>query len=349
MVDDMIKFHCNNCGQKFNVPESQAGKSGRCPKCKSVVFIPDVRKSTPVPQQENSSQPQNEPRYSAFDLTLLEVPQIGEAHEKQTGESEKAAEPKDRITQTPEQSEEEPAAERRFPWLIDVFLYPANRSGLVILGVIIALRWFSIIVIRNLGFSTPALSPMVVIVVPLICISYIVKGVLYAFFYWYLCECTRDSAEGGFRAPETIHKTPGLWELLWLLRSVVCFIVFTGPVLAYHFSTQRTDIQFWIWFVFGVLLLPISILAFVMFDSLTSALNPIVLLGSIRSVFLQYCALILVFLTAGFFIVTIVKNMDFTLIHKFIIHCAVLYILMVMAHILGWFYNRYRQQLNWDV
>jgi hypothetical protein len=308
-----------------------------------------VRKSDSPPKQGNFVEPQDGPRYSAFDLTLLEVPKIGESREKQTGESEKADEPKDRITQIPEQSGEEPAAERKFPWVIDIFLYPANRSGLVILGVIIALRWFSRIVIRSLGGATPALSPMVVFVVPLICISIIVRVVLYAFFYWYLCECIRDSAEGGIRAPETIHKTPGFWELLSLLRSVVCFVVFVGPVLAYYFSTGRTDTVFWIWFVFGVLLLPMNFLTFVMFDSVTSAFNPVLLIGSIRSVFLPYCAMIMVFIVAGFFIVTIVQDVDFTLFHKFIIHCAVMYLLMVTAHILGWFYHRYRAQMSWDV
>lgn len=345
----MIKFHCSNCGQKFSAPENRAGKSGKCPKCKSVVFIPGAQKSEPVPQQNNSGEPQDGPRYSAFDLTLLEVPQIGEAQEKHTDESGKVADQAGKITQSLEQDEGESVIQRRFPWPIDIFLYPANRSGLVILGVIIVLRWFSIIVIRSLGGSTPALSPMVVIVMPLICISHIVKWILYVFFYWYLCECIHDSAEGGIRAPETIHKTPGLWELLWLLRSVVCFVVFVAPVLAYYFSTRRTDVQFWIWFVYGVLLLPMSFLVFVMFDSLTSALNPVLLAGSIRSTFLPYCALELVFMTAGFLIITIVQDMDFTLIQKFIIHCAAMYLLVVTAHILGWFYNRYREQLNWDV
>ncbi len=345
----MINFHCNNCGQKFNVPEGSAGKSGRCPKCKNIVFIPEAQKSAPVSKQDSSSEPKDGPRYSAFDLTLLEVPQIGEALEKRTGESGKATEPPDKIAQSSERYEEESVPGRKFPWPIDIFLYPANRSGLVILGVIIVIRWFSIIVIRSLGFATPALSPMVVIVVPLLCISILVRIVLYVFFYWYLCECIRDSAEGGIRAPETIHKTPGFWELLWLMRSVVCFVIFVAPSLAYYFSTRRIDTVFWIWFVYGVLLLPMSFLAFVMFDSLLSGLNPILLAGSIRSAFLPYCAMILVFLTAGFFIITITQDMDFTLIQNFIILCVVMYLLMVTAHILGWFYNRYRQQLNWDV
>ena len=129
----MIEFRCDNCGRKLSIPESNAGKKGRCPKCKRIVFIPGAQKSDSPPLQENSDESKDGPRYSAFDLTLLEVPKIGEAQEKQTGESDKAAEPKDRITQTPEQSDEELVVERKFPWPIDIFLFPASRSGLVIL------------------------------------------------------------------------------------------------------------------------------------------------------------------------------------------------------------------------
>jgi len=346
----VIEFQCDNCGRKFSVPEDQAGKKGKCPKCKNVVFIPDVQKSDIVPKQNNSGESQNGPRYSTFDLTLLEVPQLDEAQEKRTVESGNAAGPTGKITQSSEQYEDESGTERRFPWLIDIFLYPANRSGLVILGIIITIRWFSIIVIRSLGFSTPSLSPMVVIVIPLLCISIIVRVILYMFFYWYLCECIRDSAEGGIRAPETIGKTPGLGEMLWLLlRSCVCFAVFAAPVLGYYLSTRRINVVFWAFFAYALLFLPMSFLSFVMFDSLSSSLNPVFLVGSIHSTFLPYCAMIMVFLTAGFFIITIVRDIDFTLIRKFIIHFSMMYLLMVTAHLLGWFYNRYRQQLNWNV
>jgi hypothetical protein len=346
----MIRFQCDNCGQKFNVPESYAGKKGRCPNCKNVIFIPDARKSDSPQQQNNSSESQNAPRYSPYDLTLLEVPQIGEAREKRTDESGQAAGLTDKIARSSEQSADESGTERRFPWLIDIFLYPANRSGLIILGFIIAIRWFSIIVIRSLGISTPSLSPMVVIVVPLLCISIIVRVILYMFFYWYLCECIRDSAEGGIRAPETIGKTPGLGEMLWLLlRSCVCFAVFAAPVLGYYLSTRRINMVFWVFFAYALLFLPMSFLAFVMLDSLSSSLNPVFLVGSIRSTFLPYCAMTTVFLTVGFFIITNVQSMDFTLLQRFIIHCVMMYLLMVTAHLLGWFCNRYRQQLNWDV
>lgn len=36
----MIKFLCKNCGQKFTVSDQQAGKKGKCPKCKQTIVIP---------------------------------------------------------------------------------------------------------------------------------------------------------------------------------------------------------------------------------------------------------------------------------------------------------------------
>ena len=348
----MIRFQCDKCGRKLSVHENHAGKKGRCPKCKNVIIVPQAQKTDSLSEKSESENPQLDSKFSAYDLTLLEAPISDEEQEQpvgETGGTGMSTEHTGKNTQHLEKDQDDSVTERSFPWPIDIFLYPANRSGLVILGVIIAIRWFSIIVVRSLGFSTSSLSPMVVIVVPLLCISIIVRVVLYMFFYWYLCECIQDSAEGGIRAPETIGKTPGLWELLWLLRSFICFVIFAAPVLVYYFSAQQTDTMFWVLFVCGVLLLPMGLLAFVMFDSILSGINPILLAGSIRSTFLPYCAMILVFITVAFFIITNVRDTDFTLIHKFIIHCAAMYLLMVTAHLLGWFYNRYRQQLNWDV
>jgi hypothetical protein len=100
--------------------------------------------------------------------------------------------------------------------------------------------------------------------------------------------------------------------------------------------------------VYAAFLLPMSLLAIVMFDSL-QGLNPIILIGSIISTFLPYCVLVAVFLSAG---ILVVRNMPDTYgsyILIFIVSCIRLYIIMVGAHLLGWFYHRYEQELNWDV
>ncbi len=38
----MIRFNCKNCGQKISVPEVHAGKKGKCPKCKTIVVVPEI-------------------------------------------------------------------------------------------------------------------------------------------------------------------------------------------------------------------------------------------------------------------------------------------------------------------
>ncbi len=42
----MIEFICKNCGQKFKVSDQQAGKKGKCPKCKQTIIIPPVEQGS---------------------------------------------------------------------------------------------------------------------------------------------------------------------------------------------------------------------------------------------------------------------------------------------------------------
>ncbi len=338
----MIRFQCNNCGQKFSVPESQAGKKGTCPKCKGMVVVPKSQKTYSLPEQSESENPHIDSGYSAYDLTLLDIPKVDEVLNRPDIASGK-------IKESTTATYTEPVSERRFPWLIDIFLYPTSKAGLMILVIIIVIRWFFKIVARGLGSSTQPLSPLVVIVVPLLCIFIIIRAILYLYYWWYLCECVRDSAEGGVRAPETLGRTPGLGGMLWLfLRTCVCLVVIAAPVLGYYLSTRRIDTVFWSFLAFAVLFMPMGILAFVMFDSF-SGLNPFLLIGSIFRVFLPYCAMLAVFVLLGFLVALNVPDKDFSLLQTFIIYCVVMYLLMVTAHLLGWFYNRYKRRLNWDV
>jgi DNA-directed RNA polymerase subunit RPC12/RpoP len=45
----MIRFACPGCSNVFTVPDEQAGKSGRCPKCQSRFVIPDPVPTAPAP------------------------------------------------------------------------------------------------------------------------------------------------------------------------------------------------------------------------------------------------------------------------------------------------------------
>ena len=348
----MIKFQCNNCSQKFSVPDVQAGRKGKCPKCKNVIVIPEINSTSPAAKESSSEKKDIDSKSSPYDLTLLEAPIPDEDQEHPVGDSDGAGMTDKQTGESvpySERNEDGIITQRRYPWPIDIFLYPACMSSLTIVAMILVVRWFSILLLRHLGYSTPSLSPKVVIIVPLLCISILVRVDLYLYFYWYLCECIRDSAEGGVRAPETFARTPGIGEMLWLFfRTFLCLVLFAAPGLGYYLIVRQTDIVFWILCACGVLFLPMGLLAFLMFDSL-SGLNPVLLIGSIRSTFLPYCAMISVLLLVGFFVVKNIPEVDLTRLQKFIIHCIVMYLLIVVAHLLGWFYYRYRDKLNWDV
>ena len=99
-----------------------------------------------------------------------------------------------------------------------------------------------------------------------------------------------------------------------------------------------------------------GLLATVMFDSIRG-LNPILLLGSIFSTFFQYCSLIL--LVGGtiliFRSITTMETSETQqatvtmLILGGIFYAISLYSAFVVAHLLGRFYWRNQEKLNWEV
>ena len=53
-ADSMIKFRCENCDQKFSVHKNNAGKKGRCPKCKNIVIVPELESTNSTLRQGES-------------------------------------------------------------------------------------------------------------------------------------------------------------------------------------------------------------------------------------------------------------------------------------------------------
>ena len=43
----MIEFCCPNCNKRFSVPETAAGKKGKCPQCKNIIVIPSETLNEP--------------------------------------------------------------------------------------------------------------------------------------------------------------------------------------------------------------------------------------------------------------------------------------------------------------
>lgn len=344
----MIEFHCKNCGRQINIPDTHASKTGKCPNCASIIAVPGIGPPCAATRQSSSAEPETGSQNSVYDLTLLDVPpkKIQKQPVNQTNGCERAA----KSQQEPTTKEIESATRRKLPWLLDFFLYPASKAGITILGIVVVIRFFLRIVVMLLGGLSLQIPLFLIPFAMAWIIGILVRIVLYLYLYWYLCECIRDSAAGGTRAPETIGHNPGFGEMLGqAIKTSGCFLLFLGPALIYHIKSGGTDTIFNRLPAYAALFFfPMSLLAVVMFDSF-KGLNPIVLIGSIISSFLPYCAMIVVFVWAGFFIIEKAPNLLELTGSAFIFWCLGIYLAMVAAHLLGWFYNRYERQLNWDV
>ena len=332
----MIRLQCKNCGQKIKVSDQKAGKKGRCPSCKNIIVIPTLESKVPSGSSENFP----------YDLTLLDVPEKDKASTQPAAEEyeqEKYLEEMYGNRAGRKTDEAEQTGKRRLPWIIDIFLYPLSISGLITLGIIIVLPLLvniATLLLGPLGFFI-SIPGFVFIKIPI--------GL---YLFWYLAECVRDSALGGVRAPQTLGNAPGLAEMLWhTLKIVVCYIVFGGPPLFYFIYTHKIDAVYWALLGYAIFFFPMGLLAVIIFDSF-SALNPIVIIGSIFSTFFQYCGLVLIFVIFALGITATSKiQMEgaggYAL--GLLIFCGLLYFLLIFAHLLGRFYWRYQEKLNWDV
>ncbi|MBA7626564.1 hypothetical protein ES703_34016 [subsurface metagenome] len=366
--DLAIKFRCKNCGQKIRVPKIHAGKKGKCPKCKNVVVVPTLRevpaKST-KPVRFTCSMCEGEIKVPASSRgQLIECPQCGcyvevPSEEILPEKTEASIEPgrEDEVSDkslgeqqleegTEEEEETEPTGKRKLPWPIDILLYPTSIPGLITIGIIVLIQLLA----RLLQFC---------------CLGWIMNVIISLYMYWYFCECIRDSAAGGLRAPETISSMAALGQMLWqYLRLFACYIFFLAPATFYRGWTYYTNneingVIFWSLLTYGVFFFPMGLLAVVMFDSVRG-LNPILIIRSIVSTFLPYCGLVALFYgLAVLFVVGIIGSLSAVtgltgdsllsaLLFIVFMRAGFVWLLLVTGHLLGRFYWRYQEKLYWE-
>ena len=195
--------------------------------------------------------------------------------------------------------------------------------------------------------------------------------VLLGYMVYYIGLCVSDSAKGGRRAPDiTTLDLPDAGELLSQLFLIlgaiaICF----WPASLYYVCTKRIDLVFWVLSACGIFFLPMALLAGILFDAI-HALNPLFIIGSISRTFLPYCALVPLFCGLGGLLAIIAPNIfsmpsaqslqggigqimlvlarlfGATLTYP---GMAFIYLAMVAAHLLGWFYWWYKDKLNWGL
>ena len=370
---DKIEFQCKSCGHKISVPQIHAGKKGKCPKCKNVIVVPTLKeipaKSTKPVRftcsmcEEEIKVPENS-RGQVIECPhcgcYVEVPSEKIPIEKakapvQTRRDDEVADKRLKEPQRPEGEvaveESTPAGKRKLPWPIDILLYPTSIPGLVTVG------GFAILPVVFLGSARLCCMAGLV--------YWITGKVVWLYVLWYFGECIRESADGELRAPERPGGSVDWGEVVWsVLRFVACFLFFFGPQSLYVYTrSSATEVNYvvlWSLLTYGVLFFPMGILAVVMFESVRG-LNPVLIFCSIVGTFLPYCGLVALFYGLGvLFVISEIgsllavrgltgNSLLSALLFIVFRRAGFLWLLLVAGHLLGRFYRRYEEKLNWNV
>ncbi len=250
--------------------------------------------------------------------------------------------------------EPEPLPERKLPWLIDILLYPINVPSLTIIGIVIGVPLIFRIIGWFLNAASVIFAPLLVFAAFVIIVGILARILFALYFLWYFTACIRDSAEGSIRAPETQAITPGLGELFLLLIRLIFWLSFClTPAIFYYVRTDQTDLPFKLFLAVGILLYPMGLLAVVMFES-TRGLNPVLLVRSIFKTFFIYIPLACVYYALIYASAMIINLIPPDILPRywpwlFLLQAVSMYIAMIAGHLLGRFYFRYQEKLNWVI
>ena len=235
---------------------------------------------------------------------------------------------------------------RRLPWVIEVFLYPINAAGLTMLGLFVVLPF-----VLNLTLSFLSSAGLWVVAAPLGIVFFIIGWVLRFYLFWYLGLCIRDSADGEFRASDTLAPDfddgPGetvRQTFIVLAAIAVCFL----PAVAYSLLTQTSVPVFWLTVATGGFLMPMALLSVVMQDGLWG-LNPFRIFLSILRTHFWYLLVVVAFyvpiMMIALFLVYFSKSSNTAAYVAF--QTVLVYLLMVASHLLGRFYFNNEERLGW--
>jgi len=148
-----------------------------------------------------------------------------------------------------------------------------------------------------------------------------------------------------------------------MVQLFACYAFTLGPVTfyrgyTYFYEIETNGIILWSLLTYGMLFFPMGVLAVIMFDSV-NGLNPVLLIRSISGTLVQYCGLVILFygLSILFAIVRaflvpvmtqrgIISSMFFAYLF---FHIFTIYALLILGHLLGRFYWKYQEKLNWEV
>ncbi len=343
-----MKFSCEHCGRLLSVADKQAGRKGRCPQCKKPVTIPaTMSEEVAEPAAPAAGERVAVAKPSPRDSLLFDAPPADAGAAPQTAEG---AYERLRTMQGGYllKAREEPP-ERPLPWLVDIFLYPLNKPGLLILTLSTGIPLILRVLLRTMMGLSGVFPPAFILWLLFIIIHWAALLLFVFYVNWYVAECIRDSAAGGIRAVDTTGATPGFAELLGQsLTLLACGAACMAPAILYAAYGRSEGPLFWVLYGLGGFLFPMALLAVTIFESLR-ALNPILLLGSILSTFLSYCVLVAVCYVLCLLVPRALRNLVGDLyIYGYLYLFLAFYVLLVMAHLVGRFCWKNEEKLNWD-
>lgn len=324
----MIRFSCDSCGRGFRAPESHAGKKGRCPKCSTVVRIP-----RPEPETPENGEPVARSSWRDGELHLKqESPAPSPSPELPNWATQQAED-----TLPKEDTDEEPGL-RKYPWPIDIILYPANTPGLINLLIF----WFLLPLITGILSLFAGFIPLLGFIITII-LSLLVP----AYVLYYLAQCIRDSALGGTRAPENMNDNPNPWGALGHLFEIVAVVVIVlAPACFTYYHFRQMNYIFWICIGAGSFVLPMALLAVIIFESITG-FNPFRWIMAIFSTLIPYLALVAVFAGLAVGLLLYMQWTQDFLMSNIALRGPLIYTAMTLAHVLGRFYYRFQDRLGW--
>jgi hypothetical protein len=357
-ADAILKFHCEYCGQKFSVHKNLAGKKGKCPKCKNIIVIPKARTQSSTANKIDQATDEVGSKSSSYDSDLLATPQKDKTQELRSIRSETPERSAEYEQESEEEDTEEAAASGSLPWLIDIFLYPLSISGLVYLVICFCTPILISLIWRYLLQQVWPISELIIATLYVLYVGYVM---------YYLSWCIIDSTKGGRRAPDITQQSSPKGELIQCAGILLACIVFCfWPVAVYYILTVKTGFIYWLLAAIGLLFFPMALLSGFLHDSI-NGLNPVLITKSVIKTFNRYLPIVIFF--AGFFIVLSVvippfpQSKNFKSISDYISEfignifgsrhalrlAGFIYIAMIAAHILGRFYCKCKEQLNWEV
>ncbi|MBN1806446.1 MAG: hypothetical protein JW837_14450 [Sedimentisphaerales bacterium] len=328
-----MRFNCENCGYKSTVSDDYAGKNIRCPNCNYIIFIEKT---------ESSETTQTGNKHSAYDASLLNIQEQNILKHRQRQEYIAAE-----LAYESEEEEEEisyettdPAALRKAPWLIDIFLFPFNKPGLKHLALFIVIPPLITIIEDSLP------SPLNFM---LSFFNYIIKFFIFLYIYWYLAECVRESAAGWVRAPYGFGGLPIIKDMFNQVISIIgCLAVFLGPFAIYTISVGQMNMKSWFLLGLAVFLYPMGLLSVLMHDS-SEFLRIRTFTKSIPKAFFPYLGFIILLLIQVMLIRMIPEQKKDSIILNILFRFIIIYTALIDAHLLGRLYWRYQDRFNWDV